>query len=391
MTSYPLVFHDMFMFPDGGGRVASTLANQFNAKLITGHLDADAFPGGWFGDVYPVSLQAYNIDMHGLHEGYRSHGAFRTFLPLLKFSKILQMHHALSKMPLLNPSWTIFSGSLSLLAHKRITGPKILYCHTPPRLLYDQRDFYLKQTRFLKRPAMKALMVWYQKHYEAAVRDMDLIIANSCNVQGRIKHYLGRDSVIVYPPCDVDAFVWLGQGDYYLSTARLDPLKRVDVVVKAFLQMPDKKLVVVSGGSEYDRIRAMAEGAANIKILGWVDDSTLHHLMGNCIATIYIPMDEDFGISPVESMAAGKPVIGVAEGGLLETIQNGHTGMLIPADPGPWDVVRAVGSITKSRARGMHSACEHQARKFRTRVFHDKMREIVAYLSACPVFQTSGG
>jgi len=263
----------------------------------------------------------------------------------------LVLHDAFSHFPSQNPPWTIFSGSLSLLAHKQIAGPKILYCHTPPRLLYDQRDFYFSQTAFLNRPAMMVLMYLYQKVYEDAVRAMDIIIANSENVQKRIKQYLSADSVVVYPPCDTTGFEWLGQEDYYLSTARPDLLKRVDVIVKAFLKMPDKKLVVVSGGSELGRIRKLAQDALNIKILGWVDEKRLAQLTGKCIATIYIPKDEDFGMSPVESMAAGKPVIGVAEGGLLETVKEGEPGILINVSQFYEVVIQAVMKMTPAREK----------------------------------------
>ncbi len=360
MKEYPLVLHDYFFFPDGGGRVAMALARAFHARLWTGHLDRASFPEAYFGDLLPLSLQAYD-----------------TAPPWLKISKIARMWHAFSHFPSQNPLWTIFSGSLSLLAHKQIAGPKILYCHTPPRLLYDQRDFYFRQTAFLNRPAMMVLIYLYQKVYEDAVRAMDIIIANSENVQKRIKQYLSADSVVVYPPCDTTAFGWLGQEDYYLSTARPDLLKRVDVIVKAFLKMPDKKLVVVSGGSELGRIRNMAQNALNINILGWVDEKRLAQLTGKCIATIYIPKDEDFGMSPVESMAAGKPVIGVTEGGLLETVVDGETGILINAFPSLEDVIQAVRQMTPERAKEMRRVCEKRALRFRTEVFVEKMNKIM--------------
>ena len=364
MKSCPLVLHDSFSFPGGGEKVVMTLARAFSARIWTGHLDKAVFPDAYFGDLLPVSLQAYD-----------------TSPVWLKISKIAQMWYAFSHFfspnSSQNPPWTIFSGSLSLLAHKQIAGPKILYCHTPPRLLYDQRDFYLSQTAFLNRPAMMVLMYLYQKVYEDAVQAMDIIIANSENVQKRIKQYLSADSVVVYPPCDTTGFGWLGQEDYYLSTARPDLLKRVDVIVKAFLKMSDKKLVVVSGGSELGRIRKLAQDALNIKILGWVDEKRLAQLTGKCIATIYIPKDEDFGMSPVESMAAGKPVIGVAEGGLLETVKDGETGILINAFPSYEDVIQAVLKMTPAHAKKMHTACENRASKFRTEVFVEKMNNIM--------------
>lgn len=366
MKEYPLlVLHDEFSFPGGGERVAMAISRAFNAQLWTGHLDEAPFPDAYFENLLPLSLKAYD-----------------TAPPWLKYSKIVEMWHAFSHFtsPQKKPICTIFSGALSLLAHKQIEGPKILYCHTPPRLLYDQRKFYLRKTAFLNRPAMVGLIYLYKKVYEEAIRSMDIIIANSANVQKRIKHYLSVDSVVVYPPCDTTAFQWLGQEDFYLSTARPDLLKRVDVIVKAFLKMPEKKLVVVSGGSELERIRHLARSAQNINILGWVDDKRLAQLTGKCIATVYIPEDEDFGMSPVESMAAGKPVIGVAEGGLLETVKDGETGILINAFPSSEEVIQAVRQMTPEHAEKMRMGCEKRALKFRTEVFVEKMNKILIAL-----------
>ena len=338
------------------------MAKAFNAQLWAGEYDKNAFPKGYFGELSPLSLKAY-IDA-----------------PLwLKFTKTGQMWHAFSRFPGQSFPWVIFSGSLSLLAHKRIDGPKILYCHTPPRLLYDQKDFYFSEMSPFKRPAMKLLISIYQKVYEDAVRDMDIIIANSGNVQKRIKRYLARDSDVVYPPCDTTGFKWLGQENYYLSTARPDILKRVDVIVRAFLKMPDKNLVVISGGSELKRIRKMAETASNITVFGWVDQPQLMQLTGRCIATIYIPRDEDFGMSPVESMSAGKPVIGVAEGGMLETVKDGETGILIktPGEPDPEDVINAVTQMTTHAAVEMRNECEARASVFGIEPFIEKMTGIL--------------
>ncbi|MEA1867848.1 MAG: glycosyltransferase, partial [Thermodesulfobacteriota bacterium] len=173
-----------------------------------------------------------------------------------------------------------------------------------------------------------------------------------------------------------EKFNWLGQEDFYLSTARLDPLKRVDIVVKAFLDMPEKKLKVVSGGPDMPKIKKLAQGAKNIQVLGWADEKMLVELVGRCIATIYIPRDEDFGMAPIESMAAGKPVIGVAEGGLLETVVDGETGILIKADPSPEDVIQAVPNMPPERSKDMRKACERRAKLFDKDVFVNRMREV---------------
>lgn len=227
----------------------------------------------------------------------------------------------------------IFSGSIAPLAvkHSR-AGRNIYYCHTPPRFVYDLKDYYLDAATRLQRPALKALIAYLQPRYEDAIGKMDKVFANSKNVQGRLRKYLGVDSEVLYPPVDTDRFKWLSDGDYFLSTARLEPLKRVDLIVEAFKQLPDEKLVVTSGGSQLENLKKLAADTSNIEFTGWVSDERLAELVGHCKATIYIPKDEDYGMSPVESIAAGKPVIGVDEGGVGETVVNRVSGVLMESE-----------------------------------------------------------
>lgn len=375
-----IVLHDFFNAPDGGGKVAMILAESFHADLWTGQLNRGAFPVGYFGDVVPRSLEAY-----------------KNSPSWLRFSKIFQLWWAFAHFPAASTSWTIFSGTFSPLAHKKITGNKIYYCHTPPRLLYDQKWFMSQQVPGWQRPLLRVVMSLYRLAYERAVRGMDIIVTNSETVRARIMRYLGHDSSVVYPPCETERFQWIEEGNYFLSTARVDSLKRVDLIVRAFRKMPDKRLVVVSGGSDMAKIKRMTETAQNIDVLGWVDDEKLCDLMGRCIATIYIPRDEDFGISPVESMAAGKPVIGVQEGGLFETVGGWRSGVgsqrsegvgrsgllitdcgvLVPKEPEVADVIEAVEWMTPKRALAMRGSCEERAKGFDTDVFVQKMRDLI--------------
>ena len=361
----PLVLHDAFAFPGGGEKVAVTLARAFSARLFTGEYVPTAFPDGYFASGPP----------HGLDAFVRHPLAAR-------LSKTLAMSLAFEHFPPTTAPFAIHSGSLAPLAHARITGPQILYCHTPPRILYDHRAFYLSRQSALRRPLYALLLARYRRAYERAARAMDAIVANSDTVRRRIERFLGLPATVVHPPVDTAAFRFLAQEPFYLSTARVDVLKRVDVIVEAFCAMPDKRLVVVSGGSELARVRALAAGHANIDILGWTPDDDLKRLVGSCLATLYIPRDEDFGISPVESMAAGKPVLGVREGGLTETVLDGETGMLLPPDPGPGDVARGVAALDAARCLAMRPACEARAKAFGEGVFVERMRRVVGGVRA---------
>jgi glycosyltransferase involved in cell wall biosynthesis len=348
-----LLLYDFLAVKGGAERVLLALYQAMDSHVCVGFVSKESFKD----DIKPEHL----IDLK----------AFSRFPPL-KIVKVLRGFLRAKKVAA-NYQTRIYAGSYSVLAFSPDhEGNSIYYCHTPPRFMYDLWDRYLTETPVWQRPLLRVLRWWLKPRYEAAVQGMDRVLANSKNVQDRLKRYVGVDATVVHPPVDVDLFQWKGPGDYFLSTARLEPLKRVDLIIQAFLGMPDQHLVVTSGGSEADRLRAMAGNASNIRFTGWLSDRDLADLMGHARASIYVPVDEDFGMSPVESMAAGKPVIGAAEGGLLETVIHGRTGTLLPPNFTPADLQTAVTAMTPQQAVSMRKACEEQARLFsRDRFFQD--------------------
>lgn len=272
----------------------------------------------------------------------------------------------------------IYSGSYAPCAvQNQLTGKRILYCHTIPRFAYDLYCYYLKSMNPILRPFFKQLVAHTRKNYERAFSQMDVVIANSQNVRSRIQNFLKSEAVVINPPVDTSAFSWIAQKDYYLSTARLEKYKRVDTIVSAFKTMPDKKLIVASGGSELNSLKKLAENAPNITFTGWTTHNELKQLVGNAIATIYLPKNEDFGMSPVESMAAGKPVIGAKEGGLLETVLHDKTGLLIT--PETTAIVQAVKTLTPEAALKMRMSCEERAGLFSIKNFISRIKEVAAY------------
>jgi glycosyltransferase involved in cell wall biosynthesis len=224
----------------------------------------------------------------------------------------------------------------------RIKVKKIIYyCHTPPRFLYDLKAHYKESLSLPAYIFLKLFSLAYKPFYERSLRNIDVILANSNNVKKRLKKYLNLDAEILYPPCNT-SYIGKESKGYFLSTARLEPLKRVDMIVDAFRQMPDNQLIVMSGGSQLEELKEKAKDHSNISFTGWVKEKQKRELIAHCEATIYIPKDEDFGMSPVESISAGKPVIGVAEGGLLETVQHLKSGYLIAPKDLSTNLVRVI-------------------------------------------------
>ncbi len=272
----------------------------------------------------------------------------------------------------------IFSGDcISAVRNCKRSTKKIYYCHTPPRYIYDLHDIYLQKVPFFLRPIFKVFCFVFKKMYERDISRMDLVLTNSQNTSNRIKSFLWVDSYILYPPVDSKVFQFLSQQDYYLSFARLSDAKRVDMIVQAFMQMPEKKLVVIYWENDPQRAKVfdIARWYKNITFITLPENKGFTEYIGNCIATLYIPIDEDFWMSPLESMSAGKPVIWVNDGWLKETIIDGQTGYLLPKKIRISDIIDAVTTLTPDMALDMRQACEEQAQRFGIDAFQRQLEE----------------
>lgn len=367
LTSYPrhteakrrLVLYDFLQVPGGAERTCGLLAKGLDAPLCV------AFQKPGVLDLL-TDRPAKVLDL-GVRADWPPWRALRCLHAFRYRTAFLADH-----------DWVIYSGFYAPAAvrnHPR--GSNLLYCHALPRFAYDLEEHYLQRLPSPARPVFRLFTRGVRAQFAAAVEAMDQVIVNSRNVAQRMRTYLGIQPLVIHPPAVTKGRHWQPQKGYYLSTARLEPLKRVDLIVEAFRQLPEQRLLVASGGSEYERLRTLAANAPNIGFTGWLDDQAMQDLINGCIATLYIPRDEDFGLSPVESMTAGKPVIGVAEGGLLETLIPGETALLLPPDLGVEHLVQAVRDLPPERAEAMRPACERQARHFSAETFLSRMRELI--------------
>jgi glycosyltransferase involved in cell wall biosynthesis len=209
-------------------------------------------------------------------------------------------------------------------------GPRslhICYCLAPTRYVW-QFEHYAARENLGRGPklAVGAFLPWLRWWDYQAAQTVDHFIAISRDIQARIRQFYGRDSTIIYPPVEVaerfqPAKVSKG-GDYFLSLGRLVPYKRVDLAVQACTRL-GLPLKVGGTGRDIDRLRGMA--GPTVEFLGYVPDADLPDLFAHCRAFLF-PGYEDFGITPVQAQAAGRPVIAYAAGGALDTVIEGQTG-----------------------------------------------------------------
>lgn len=204
----------------------------------------------------------------------------------------------------------------------------IAYCHTPMRYAWDLYFQYMKEAKLEK--GIKAFFVKYFLH-KIRIWDVissnrvDYFIANSKYVAQRIKKVYRRDADVIYPPVDVNKFpLCEKKGNYYLTASRLVSYKKVDIIVKAFSKMKDKKLIVIGDGPEMNSLKSIS--SPNIEFMGYQSGSVLADMMQKAKAFVFAA-NEDFGITVVEALSCGTPVIALGYGGTAETVIHGVNGI----------------------------------------------------------------
>lgn len=257
-----------------------------------------------------------------------------------------------------------------------ITKPETLhvcYCHSPARYLWDNFHQYIRgyRTNFLvKKMApywLSDLRVW---DFLAADR-VDHFIANSKYIQRRIKKYYGRGSTVIYPPVAVKKFEMAsGDGDYYLAVGRLTAYKRADLLVETFNRL-GWPLKIAGVGEQLKMLKRQAR--KNIEFLGFVPEEDLAGLYADAKALVF-PQCEDFGITPLEAMASGRPVVAFEKGGALETVVEGKTGLFF-AEQTVDSLERVLREFAKQEFKP--NDCRKQAEKFDLAVFEDQIFNFV--------------
>jgi len=257
-----------------------------------------------------------------------------------------------------------------------ITRPETLhicYCHTPTRYVWDDSQKYINEfsyPKLIKRfvpPFLNYLRLWD----EAASARPDVYLANSRFVASRIKKYYGRRAEVICPPVKTRRFYLSGKNnDYFLMLARFLPYKKIDLAIAAFNKL-GWPLKIIGDGPDRRHLRKIA--GPNIEFTGLVAEKELPNYFAHCRAFIF-PQEEDFGISAVEAMAAGRPVIAFRGGGALEIVEEGKTGIFFDEQTPE----ALIGALKKFNPVDFNARyISQQAERFDKEVFKDKIKKFV--------------
>jgi len=264
--------------------------------------------------------------------------------------------------------------SLRYLVHD---VPHFYFMHTPRRAMYDMYYPFLSEYHGIKKigywGALNLFKIFDRRFVNRHVKN---IACNSHNVRNRIYKIYQRDAKVLYPPIHVKNYSARPAESYWLSVGRVDKWKRIPLQIEAFSEMPDKNLIIV--GKIYPLLEDIVKAAPpNVKFLGSCDEDQLISLYSRCEGFITTAIDEDFGITPLEAMASGKPVVAVKEGGYLETIVDGHTGILV--SPDKKSICKAIRKISED-PEYYKIECINRARLFDYSVFK---KTVLDYVSSC--------
>lgn len=313
-----------------------------------------------------------------------------TFIQRLPFAK-KKYRNYLSLMPLAIEQFDLSSYDLILsssyaVAKGVITGPNqvhISYTHSPIRYAWDLQHQYLKESNletglkgWIAKWMLGNLRVW---DYRTA-SGVDYFIANSNFIAKRIWKVYRREAKVIYPPVDTSNFEFSDQKeDFYITLSRMVPYKKMDLIVEAFSLMPQKKLLVIGSGPDFEKIKSKA--GSNVELLGYQSQENVVALLKKARAFVFAA-EEDFGISVVEAQASGTPVIAYGKGGALESViglgeSPNPTGLFFKEQTTA-AIIESIQKFEDNEHLFQYKECYLQAQRFSKEAFLNDFKTYVA-------------
>jgi len=322
------IVHEWFVDYSGSERVVEQMLNLFPKADLFALVDFLPDDLRWFIKNKPVTTSF-------IQKLPRAKKSYRSYLPLMpmaveqfdlsKYDLILSQNHAVSKGVIVGPDQV-----------------HICYCNSPIRYAWDLTHQYLKESgldRGLKGMIAKMILHYIRMWDQRSAIGVDQFISNSEFIARRIWRTYRREAAVIYPPVDVTGFkLHTEKEDFYFTASRMVPYKKIDLIVEAFSMMPEKKLVVIGDGPDFEKVKAKA--GPNVTLMGYQPFEVLRDHMQRARAFVFAAL-EDFGIVPVEAQACGTPVIAFGKGGALETVREGETGIFFDKQT-PESLIEAV-------------------------------------------------
>jgi glycosyltransferase involved in cell wall biosynthesis len=348
--------HDYLNQYGGAERVLEALHYLYpDAPVYTSIYDAKAMP---------AAMQLWDIRTSWMQRLPAWRRFFRAYLPFYP--------SAFESFDL--SGYDLIISSSSAFAKGVIPAPgarHVCYCHTPMRFAW-RTDAYVERERItgLLRGVLGLVLTQMRVWDVTSAARVDQFVANSQAVAARIQRYYNRSALVIAPPVELPAYRATPPGEYYLAGGRLIPYKRLDLAVAACSQL-GLPLKIFGDGRDRAALQAMA--GPTVSFLGWVDETQRRELLEGCKAFLF-PGEEDFGITPLEAMAAGRPVIAFAAGGALDTVADGVTGVLFHEQTA--DAI-AEAICAAQHVRFDAGAIRRHAEQFGEQVFLERMREVL--------------
>ena len=375
--SKTLLFHDTFLMRGWAERMNIEIAKTLNADIATAI---------WSPNCY--NAQSMWFDWNIIETDPKFQKGILGFLKMkwwfLNSKKLLENYD------------TIF------FSNEAITGiwwipPRAktyYYAHSISRHLFDQHKQYLQKVPLLLKPLFFLFSIFLKFLYKQEIKKIDTIFTNSLINKKRISDWLDRDdAIIIYPSVDTRKFkiydkksilqifaiewiILINKG-YYLSFSRLTHAKRIDTIIRAFQQLPDKKIVILYGenDSQKDEFIKMGEWYSNIIFHKLIDNNNLQYIISWALMSISISENEDFGMVAIESMACGTPVIAVNEWWYLETIIDKETGFFIDSKDLQNNLIKIIQDTHPEWILGMQNNCRKQAEIFSLENMNSEIRK----------------
>jgi glycosyltransferase involved in cell wall biosynthesis len=344
----------------GGEKCLEAIARLFPSPIYTLVQNQNKLVGSYF--------EGLKINCSFLQKLPKIETKYRSYLPLFPlaierfnlspFDLVISSSHCVAK------GVTTHSNQLH-----------ICYCYTPVRYAWDLREDYLKDAgldRGIKGWLAKSILRYLRKWDVRSSKGVDHFIAISHYVADRIRRFYGRQAHVIYPPVDLSYYqLEEKKENYYVAASRFVPYKKMKLIVEAFSQMPEKKLVVIGDGPEWKRVASVA--GANVELLGYQSDAVLREHLQKAKGFVFAAV-EDFGILPIEAMGCGTPVIGFGQGAIRETVVEGETGLFFHEQT-PMSLVDAVNKFEQLKFDPKQ--CRERAEMFSQERFNTEFERFV--------------